>query len=380
MKILLIGEYNSSHYTLKQGLQQLGHQVVVIGNGDGFKNRKVDINFKIKYRTGLINYLRRLIYKLTSLDITSLSVQRQFNKHKHLFKNYDVVQLINENAFNCFPKVEKQLLQFIFDHNKNVFLLSCGTDYMSVKYAADRKFRYDILTPYYEGKGTKHQFWHALMYLEPSFVDLHKFVYKNIKGVIASDFDYDIPLKGHEKYLGLAPNPINIDALPYSDMQIDGKIVIFHGINEQNYFKKGNDIFEAALEIIKLKYPEKVEIITVRSLPYEEYIKSFDKAHILLDQVFAYDQGFNALEAMAKGKVVFTGAEQEWLDYYNLKEDTVAINALPDAESIAYKLEWLIKHPEKILEISKNARSFIEKEHHYVDCAKIYLEKWTSRI
>ena len=29
----------------------------------------------------------------------------------------------------------------------------------------------------------------------------------------------------------------------------------------------------------------------------------------------------NALEAMAKGKVVFTGAEQEWLNHYDLKED-----------------------------------------------------------
>src|SRR5690606_36487812 len=98
--------------------------------------------------------------------------------------------------------------------------------------------------------------------------------------------------------------------------------------------------------------------ITVRSLPYDAYIKAFDTAHILLDQVFAYDQGFNALEAMAKGKVVFTGAEQEWLDYYNIEADTIAINAEPDAEKIAKKLEWLVLHPEKISEISKNARAF----------------------
>jgi hypothetical protein len=30
------------------------------------------------------------------------------------------------------------------------------------------------------------------------------------------------------------------------------------------------------------------------------YINSYNKAHILLDQVYAYDQGYNALEAMAK--------------------------------------------------------------------------------
>ena len=34
MNILLIGEYNSSHYGLKLALQQLGHKVTVIGHGD----------------------------------------------------------------------------------------------------------------------------------------------------------------------------------------------------------------------------------------------------------------------------------------------------------------------------------------------------------
>jgi len=52
MKILLLGEYNSSHYTLKEGLQELGHQVTVVGNGDGFKARKVDIKLNLRY----VNY------------------------------------------------------------------------------------------------------------------------------------------------------------------------------------------------------------------------------------------------------------------------------------------------------------------------------------
>ena len=44
MNILLVGEYNSSHKTLKEGLESLGHQVTVVGLGDGFKKRLVDIN------------------------------------------------------------------------------------------------------------------------------------------------------------------------------------------------------------------------------------------------------------------------------------------------------------------------------------------------
>jgi hypothetical protein len=54
------------------------------------------------------------------------------------------------------------------------------------------------------------------------------------------------------------------------------------------------------------------------------YINSYNKAHILLDQA-CYDQGYNALEAMAKGKVVL-GAEQQFIDHYKLSAKVV-INA-----------------------------------------------------
>ncbi|MBL4857897.1 MAG: glycosyltransferase, partial [Erythrobacter sp.] len=41
----------------------------------------------------------------------------------------------------------------------------------------------------------------------------------------------------------------------------------------------------------------------------------------------------------------------------------------PDAKYIAEKLEWLILNPEKITEISKHARAFVEKEHLYTTIA-----------
>ncbi|WP_303316212.1 glycosyltransferase [Flavivirga abyssicola] len=379
MKILLVGEYSRLHNSLKEGLIKNGHQVILVASGDGFKKFPADINFKVKYNKGVMSLLKKIMYRVFSIDIASISTKAQFNAQKDRFKNFDVVQLINENSFSTLPKIEKQILSFIFKHNPNVFLLSCGTDYTSVKYAHDKNFRYSILTPYFENKVSKKKFKHILMRISNPYYDLHKYIHKNITGCISSDLDYHIPLINNDKYLGLAPNPINIDKLKHIDLCISSRIVIFHGINEDNYYKKGNDIFEKALDFIVNKYADKVEIVTVKSLPYNEYIKAFDSAHIVLDQVYAYDQGYNALEAMAKGKVVFTGAENEWLEYYNLKEDTVAINALPDADKIIEKLEWLIFNPDKIIEISKNARAFIEKEHNYLKIADNYVLKWTGK-
>ncbi|HLT65587.1 MAG TPA: glycosyltransferase [Flavobacterium sp.] len=376
MKILLLGEYSRLHNSLKEGLEKLGHQVTIVGSGDYFKNYPVDIRIENKYTKGIKLFIKKVIYKLFKIDVSSWSIKRQFFSHQTQLRNYDVVQLINENSFGCLPDIEIQLLTYIFKHNKNVFLLSCGTDYVSVKYAADNNLKYSVLTPFLEGRGSKKQFLHIHMRTSPPFEKLHFFLYERIKGVIASDLDYHLPLKNHPKYLGMIPNPINTDLLKYIDLKIEDKIIIFHGINTENYFKKGSDIFEAALDLVAIKHSDKIEIITVRSLPYKEYIHSFDRAHIVLDQVFSYDQGFNALEAMAKGKVVFTGADQEWLDYYKLKKDTVAINALPDAEKIAQKLEWLIENPDQLKIISKNARAFIEREHNGLNVATSYLKTW----
>jgi glycosyltransferase involved in cell wall biosynthesis len=102
----------------------------------------------------------------------------------------------------------------------------------------------------------------------------------------------------------------------------------------------------------------------------------YDQAHILLDQVYAYDQGYNALEAMAKGKVVFTGAEIEFTAHYDLTEK-VAINAKPDIDYLVAQLSFLIENPDEITAIGKRARAFIEKEHDYIKISKQYLKNWS---
>ncbi|WP_435137737.1 glycosyltransferase [Formosa sp. A9] len=376
MKILLVGEYSRLHNSLKEGLEQLGHQVTIIGLGDHFKNFPVDIPFHNNYQSGISKWIKRIVFKLFKIDLFSKNIQVQFNSVKQHLKGFDIVQLINENTFNTIAEVEQTLLSYIFKHNKQVYLMSCGTDYTSVKYALDKKFKYSILTPYFEKKEPEKAFLYALKFNTEAFKKLHQYIFKNITGVIASDLDYHLPLLGHPKYLGVIPNPINTDILPFNPLKITDRVIIFHGINSSKYYKKGNDFFEAALNQIVKKYPKKVDVIAVSDLPYNQYITSFNKAHIVLDQVYAYDQGFNALEAMAKGKVVFTGAEQEWLDFYNLGEDTIAINALPDVDYLVKKLEWLILNPSKIESISKNARLFIEQHHNYIQVAKQYLNTW----
>lgn len=380
MKILLVGEYSRLHNSLKEGLEAIGHQVTIIASGDYFKNYPADIKLHRSFDKGLGRKIKIAVYKLFKKDITSILLIKQAFKYKNLLKNHDVVQLINERALGAQPKDEQKLIRFLKEHNSKLFLLCCGTDYLSVKYAYDKNFRYSILTPFFKGKVTPKEYNNVLSYIKPTYLNHHQFVYKNIQAVIASDMDYHLPMKDHPKYLGLIPNPINTDKISYTENPVNDKIIIFHGINKANFYKKGNDFFEETLKVIKDKYPNKTEIIISENIPYNEYINSYNKAHILLDQIYAYDQGYNALEAMAKGKVVFTGAETEFLDYYKLQEDEVCINALSNVDYLVEKLSWLIENPEKIIEIGFNARKFIENYHDYRKIAQLYVEKYRSKI
>jgi glycosyltransferase involved in cell wall biosynthesis len=375
MKILLVGEFSRLHNSLKEGLENLGHQVVIIGHNDGFKKFPVDILIQKKWDLGILKKIKIAIYKITGFDISSYLTYRQFLKHKKKCSSFDVVQLINENSFYCTYKFEKKIISYFLKNNQKLFLLSSGYDYLNVKYCFENPDFKSVIPLYINHKIDAKSFGNVLKFQKESFKKLHQFIYKNCSGIIASDLDYHLPLTGNSKYLGLIPNPINVSKIEFNPIKIDDKIIIFHGINTSNYLKKGNNIFEEALKIIQQKYSDKIDIITTKDIPYNKYIDLYNKAQILLDQVYSYDQGYNALEAMAKGKVVFTGAETEFMEYYNLTE-RVCINAKPDVDYLVNELSFLIENPAEIIAISKRARVFIENEHNYMKIAQKYVETW----
>ena len=378
MKILLIGEFSRLHNSLKEGLLALGHEVVLVNNGDGFKKFPADISIRAAFfKSKVGNIPRQIWFRIFKFDLAILEHGVRFWWISKKLKNFDVVQLINETPIQTVSKLELVLLKRIFEQNKKVFLMCCGVDYMTVSNMLHQKERYSIMNPYFEGiPEAKKQYDYFFDFITKSHQKIHQFLYQNISGVIASDLDYVAPLIANEKYLGMVANPINIDKIGNVETTISGKTYIFLGINSGNSYTKGVSFFEKALAIIQQKYSNLVEIKITTDIPYSDYQKYFEKANIILDQVYGFDQGFNALEAMSKGKVVFTGAETEFLKHYDLKEDEVAINALPDVDYLVEKLSYLIENPSEIQRIGKNAVQFIIKEHHYVTQAQKYVTLW----
>jgi glycosyltransferase involved in cell wall biosynthesis len=379
MRILLVGEFSRLHNSLKEGLLKLGYEVVLVNNGDGFKNYPSDYSNRAFWcESKLGNIPRQLIYRITKFDISKMERGLRFYFLLKKLKDFDVVQLINEAPIQTTATFELYLLKKLFKQNNKFFLLCSGVDHVTLNHMLDKKERYSIMNPYFEGiKESLIQYESMWEYLSKAHKKIHDFLYNKINGVIASDLDYVNPLSNNLKFLGMIPNPINVSTIEFVENPITDKIIIFLGINNGNSYKKGIHLFEKALTIVKQKYADKVEVIVTRNIPYQNYIQLFNKAHIVLDQIYAYDQGYNALEAMAKGKVVFTGAEKEFEDYYNLS-DKVAVNALPDVEILVKELSFLIENPTKIQAIGSRARAFVEKEHDYVKVAEKYLKAWEN--
>ena len=379
MKILLLGEYSRLHNSLKEGLIVQGHEVIIVSSGDDFKKYETDYSFHSAFfsRFWFTRKAKNLFYKITSIDLEKIERAVRFYFFLPKLKGYDHVQLINSDAIETYPFFTRLLYKKVFQNIESRSLLVCGDETPVIDYLFKKEMKYSVLTTYFEDNSLKKQFQFPLKYRTKSYRKTFDWLATNCNSLIASDLDYKIPLEAmnHKPYF--IPNPINTDIIQFKELEINSKIIIFLGINRGSYIKKGISFFEKALTIIKEKYNSKVEILITENVPYNQYISLYNKAHILLDQVYAYDQGYNALEAMAKGKVVFTGAENEFTKHYNLTE-RVCINALPNVDYLVEQLSFLIENPNEIIVIGKRAKSFIDKEHNYVKIAKRYIAIWQN--
>jgi hypothetical protein len=57
----------------KEGLINHGHEVTIVGNGDGFKKYPIDFNIDAKWsKSKLINIPRQIIYRLLNMIFAQL--------------------------------------------------------------------------------------------------------------------------------------------------------------------------------------------------------------------------------------------------------------------------------------------------------------------
>ncbi|RGD25626.1 glycosyltransferase family 1 protein, partial [Bacteroides sp. AM23-18] len=139
---------------------------------------------------------------------------------------------------------------------------------------------------------------------------------------------------------------------------------------------KGKDELYSALYKLYYRHPSACEIKQTVFTPYDECEHFMDGCDVMLDQLYSYSPGLNALYAMSKGIVVVGGAEEE---HYNLLgEDRLRpiINVRPEGNDIYNKLESLLANTNKISQLSADSIEYIKKHHCPIKVAKECLDFW----
>lgn len=355
MKILLLGENSGLHKNLKEGLIELGHDVKIASNGDGWK--KIDADISLRYKN---KYLNREINKFIS----------PFMNIKNLTNN-DVIQFVEPFVVRQSTFPNKLYLDYILKNNDKSFLSACGSDSFfwkesrkKMKYGPfDDNIKYDL-------KGKPH--WND----KPKMYKYNKYLAEKVNGIIPIMYEYEIAYEEFQNRKENIAIPINIEKIKYEDNTVsNNKLVIFHGLSRYGF--KGTKYVEEAFDILRKKYPNDLELIIDGKMPLDEYLKVMKKANVIIDQVNSYSMGLNALFALAQGKVVLGGAEPESIKSLNY-DSCPAINVNPSVNSIVKEIENLLERKKEITELGFKGRNFVEKHHNYIDIAKKYIDTWNN--
>lgn len=363
MKILLIGEYSGLHHNLALGLRQLGHEVTVASDGDGWKDYPRDINFLWNEKVRKLDIVKKLLIALPKM------------------RGFDIVQLINPIFVDLKAENNLRLFRYLKKHNKTVFLGANGDDYYYIKYALSGQFSTSI-------------FNHQALREEDSIQDhinnkcsseyrqLNEEIATQVNGITACCSEYFLSYKDHfPGKLKFIPLPIRCDEFDFiNTVDTSYSLKFFLGIQESRKRIKGMDIIYEALLLLKEKYPNKIELKIAQNVPFEQYKSMMDSSHILCDQLYSYGCGMNGAMAMAKGLIVAGGGEEAMYEIFGEANNQSIINLPETKEEVVIKLESVLENISRLSDLAQKSREFALKHHDHVKVAKQYLGFWNSKL
>lgn len=366
LKILLMGEFSGLHWTLAEGLRQLGHHVDVLSDGDGWKNFPRNISLTRPHNNALdgIIYILRLLSVLPRL------------------RGYDVVQVVHPSFLKLRPDKCLRVYHYLSKHNKEMFLGAFGNDYYWVKTCVETDtFRYSDFkignTP--RDTPTNRRIINECLHGATSHAN--QTIARECKGIISCLYEYYASYKPYfPQKMVFIPLPIDLTNIRPRIRGTDDKINFFIGIQADRSDVKGTDIMLPALEELVSRYPDRCRMTKVVSLPQDQYQQALDTADVQLDQIYSYTPSVNSLMAMARGIVVVGGGEEE--NYRLLGEQHLRpiVNVQPNKEDIYHKLEQLVLNPGMIPELSRQSIEYVSRYHNHIEIARQYVAFWKKSL
>lgn len=360
MRILLLGEYSSVHCTLAEGLRTLGHDVVVASNGDFWKDYPRDIDLA---REGNARFLWRLARALPRM------------------RGFDVVQLINPMFLELKAERMLPIYRYLRRNNGRMVMCAVGDDYyypyinrgtMPMRYS-DYNIGAELRCTQYAGRS--YDDW-----VGTAKERLNRYIAMDCDAIIAGTYEFWLPYSLTEDR-GRDGRPLSekLHLVPFPFKPADrvspepsDKLRVFIGISRGRSEFKGTDIMLRAAQDLQRRYPDRMELTVAEGLSYDEYCKMMDRSDVMLDQLYSYGPGMNALLSMSKGMVTFTGGEPEHYDIMGETQCRPIIAVQPSYDSVYDNLERLILTPEGIGRIKAESREYVIRNYEYRKVARQY--------
>lgn len=365
MRILLIGEYSNMHNTLATALRKFGHEVVVVSDGDGWKNykRDIDVSRKDGFWGGMA-----LRWRLMRKILPQL-------------KGFDVVHLINPQWLDVDPSLTLTLNEYLKQNNRLFSLGLYGDDYYVLKGQAEGVLEYSDTHCY----GTAVNEAENAERIEKWTVQCRDLCEKTVAMadcLVANLYEYHklYAAAGFGQKLYYIGTPIEFDdeAKPRT---FDSHVHILIGQQTKRAVVKGTDILVPFLDRVDNERPHHLKINKVSDMPFDQYKSLLKEADVLVDQLYSYTPATNALEAMKHGTVVISGGEEEYYDFIGEEELRPVINLRPyrNLENLDVLNEVLFDN-DILRKKSAESIAFVKKYHDADKIAKEYINVWSERL
>jgi glycosyltransferase involved in cell wall biosynthesis len=172
------------------------------------------------------------------------------------------------------------------------------------------------------------------------------------------------------------PMPVDISSMPLVVPGSGQKLRVLHPVNRN---PKGTAIILEAFKRLRSEYAHKADFVAEGNMPFEEFRQVLVKADIVVDQTTSYSYGMTAVFAMAMGKVVLSGLEDEVRESrYAFYRECPIINVRPSVEDVEFRLRQLLDNRSQLSELGSTARHFAETYHDCVKVARQYIEVYSA--
>lgn len=386
MRILLLGEYSNVHHTLCDSFRRMGHEVLLISDGDGWKNypRDIDLSRRLEGPMGSLLYLVRLMSLLPRM------------------RGYDVVQLINPDFLHLKPRWNQWLFDYLKRHNRMVSVGCFGDDYYVIQrsqkeYVEKRLSEasshsgssYLEYTDFYaKGQVIDHPLNHQRVegWINSPKARLTQYVMAKADCLIACLYEYykvydTAEFSGRLHYI---PLPVSIEGKADDNIRNTVPLRILLAIQKRRSSMKGTDQIAAVLDQFAKDFPDQIDVQRVESVPFADYCRLLDEADVVVDQLYSYTPAMNALEAMSRAKVVISGGE---VDFYLFQEQLYhgaphlrpIINLRPNEPQRNYDcLCEALLDLEHVSLLKRQSKEFVRFYHNADSVAAQYINVWQN--